>query len=153
MAIALDYGVVLRFLYRLHQQNSKYGLNHIELLLRISKSNVEIFSIHGCQITQFVYINCFVVWFTFSYSCIETLFRSNQGSHEISLSKDQISPARSLAQPWMVQVRRANLFKIWSTSRVALPSITSFKSFSRSEAVCHPLPKKIWRNGTSLRET
>lgn len=37
----------------------------------------------------------------------------------ISLSKDQISPARSLAQPWMVQVSRAKFLWTWSLSKLA----------------------------------
>lgn len=59
----------------------------------------------------------------------------------ISLSMDQIFPARSLALAWMVQVSKANLFRTSSMFKLILFSCTSPKYFSRSVVVCQPLPK------------
>ncbi|MEQ2175051.1 hypothetical protein GOODEAATRI_014252 [Goodea atripinnis] len=71
----------------------------------------------------------------------------------ILLSRDQMSPAKELAQPWMVQVARANWLRNSSASASGLSIFRASRCLMRALRVCGPEPTRMWRKGLSLGET
>ncbi|KAG7258748.1 hypothetical protein CRUP_012127 [Coryphaenoides rupestris] len=64
-----------------------------------------------------------------------------------------MGPARELAQPWMVQVARANWFWKASGSESVPPMRKASRWSSRACSVCVPEPTTTWRKGLSRRDT
>lgn len=64
-----------------------------------------------------------------------------------------MSPAIELAQPWMVQVARANCLRNWLASASGWSALRASRWLDSPLRVCGPYPCRMCRNGLSIGET